>query len=82
MDAAKLINAITQAGALVLVGLAALFGMTMYARGKAIGKANADLRIEREQRRAAEAARHIRTSVRGLSARDVDERLRNEGWLR
>jgi hypothetical protein len=78
----RMLGAVADLSATALVGLAAVFGVLIYMRGQQNGKAKTLARIEREERRGAEAARSIRSAVRDYSADRVDERLRDEGWMR
>ena len=82
MAVSKIIGFIANVSSTVIVALAALAGVMVYMKGKQNGKAATMARIERQERRGAEAARSIRSAVRDYSADRVDERLRDEGWMR
>jgi predicted PurR-regulated permease PerM len=78
----KVIAFISNLTSTAIVALAALAGVVVFMKGQQHGKASTIARIERQERRGAEAARSIRSAVRGYSAERVDERLRQEGWMR
>ena len=82
MAVSKVIGFIANVSSTAIVALAALAGVMVYWKGQQNGKASTLARIEREERRGAEAARSIRSAVRDYSADRVDERLRDEGWMR